>query len=100
MSVKFFYIFRRYFHQWNIQLHKVKSKNSGDSSRPTKKYGFSVVHEIGGHGVGLAMHEDPFIYHFGKKGTGMVLFPGMVFTIEPMVNEGTFKLIPKSKLIF
>ena len=54
-----------------------------------KKYGFSVVHEIGGHGVGVDFHEDPFVYHFGKKGTGMVLFPGMTFTIEPMVNEGT-----------
>ena len=53
-----------------------------------KKNGFSVVHEIGGHGVGIDFHEDPFIYHYGKKGTGMVLFPGMVFTIEPMVNAG------------
>ena len=53
-----------------------------------KKYGFSVVHEVGGHGVGKEFHEDPFVYHFGKKGTGMVLFPGMTFTIEPMVNEG------------
>ena len=53
-----------------------------------KDRGFSVVHEVGGHGVGVEFHEDPFIYHFGKKGTGMVLFPGMVFTIEPMVNEG------------
>ncbi len=54
-----------------------------------KKNGFSVVHEIGGHGVGIEFHEDPFIYHYGKKNTGMVLFPGMVFTIEPMINEGS-----------
>jgi len=54
-----------------------------------KSQGFSVVHEIGGHGVGVDFHEDPFVYHYGKKGTGMVLFPGMVFTIEPMVNEGS-----------
>lgn len=53
-----------------------------------KANGFSVVHEIGGHGVGVDFHEDPFVYHYGKKGTGMVLFPGMTFTIEPMVNEG------------
>ena len=53
-----------------------------------REAGFSVVHEIGGHGVGLEFHEDPFIYHYGKPGSGMVLFPGMVFTIEPMVNEG------------
>ena len=53
-----------------------------------KSKGYSVVHEIGGHGVGNDFHEDPFVYHYGKKGTGMVLFPGMVITIEPMVNEG------------
>lgn len=51
------------------------------------KNGYSVVHEIGGHGVGNDFHEDPFVYHYGKKGTGMVLFPGMVLTIEPMVNQ-------------
>lgn len=54
-----------------------------------KSQGFSVVHEIGGHGVGVGFHEDPFVYHYGRKNTGMVLFPGMVFTIEPMINEGT-----------
>ena len=52
------------------------------------KHGFSVVREIGGHGVGVEMHEDPYVCHYGKKDTGMVLFPGMVFTIEPMINEG------------
>ena len=52
------------------------------------KHGFSVVREIGGHGVGIEMHEDPYVCHYGKKDTGMVLFPGMVFTIEPMINEG------------
>ncbi len=57
--------------------------------RHAKKNGFSVVHEIGGHGVGVGFHEDPFIYHYGKKNTGMVLFPGMIFTIEPMINEGS-----------
>lgn len=50
--------------------------------------GFSVVKELGGHGVGLAMHEDPFVNHTAKLGTGMVLAPGMVFTIEPMINAG------------
>jgi len=54
-----------------------------------KEHGYSVVHEIGGHGVGKEFHEDPFVYHYGKKDTGMVLFPGMVITIEPMVNEGS-----------
>lgn len=50
--------------------------------------GFSVVREFGGHGVGLDIHEDPFVSHVGKKGTGMILAPGMVITIEPMINAG------------
>lgn len=53
-----------------------------------KDNGFSVVREFCGHGVGLAMHEDPCVMHFGKAGTGMVLVPGMVITIEPMINAG------------
>ena len=51
--------------------------------------GYTVVREIGGHGCGLEMHEDPYVCHVGRLGTGMVLCPGMVFTIEPMINEGT-----------
>ncbi|MDY5647637.1 MAG: methionyl aminopeptidase [Lachnospiraceae bacterium] len=50
--------------------------------------GYSVVREIGGHGVGLAFHEDPWVGYLGKRGTGMLLVPGMIFTIEPMVNMG------------
>lgn len=50
--------------------------------------GYSVVEDIGGHGVGLAFHEDPFVSFVTKRGTEMVLAPGMVFTIEPMVNMG------------
>ena len=56
-----------------------------------KKNGFSVVREIGGHGVGLAMHEDPFVCHTGLPGRGLLLVPGMIFTVEPMVNEGRAK---------
>lgn len=56
-----------------------------------KKNGFSVVREIGGHGVGLAMHEDPFVCHTGLAGRGILLIPGMIFTVEPMVNEGRAK---------
>lgn len=51
--------------------------------------GYSVVEEIGGHGIGLEFHEEPFVSYVTKKGTEMVLVPGMMFTIEPMVNEGT-----------
>lgn len=52
-------------------------------------HGYSVVEEIGGHGVGLEFHEDPWVGYIGKRGTGMVLVPGMIFTIEPMINMGT-----------
>lgn len=52
------------------------------------KHGYSVVEEFGGHGVGLEFHEEPFVSHVGKRKTGMVLVPGMIFTIEPMINAG------------
>lgn len=50
--------------------------------------GFSVVREFCGHGVGLKFHEEPDVLHYGKKGYGMLLVPGMTFTIEPMINMG------------
>lgn len=53
-----------------------------------EKNGFSVVREFGGHGVGVKFHEEPFVSHVGRPGTGMLLVPGMVFTIEPMINAG------------
>ena len=57
-----------------------------------KKNGFSVVRDLCGHGVGLEFHEEPDVEHFGKKGTGMLLVPGMVFTIEPTINMGTYEV--------
>ncbi|MST81093.1 methionyl aminopeptidase [Bilifractor porci] len=51
--------------------------------------GYSVVREIGGHGCGVEFHEDPFVSYVSLPGTGMLLVPGMCFTIEPMVNMGT-----------
>ena len=54
-----------------------------------KANGYSVVREIGGHGVGLEFHEDPFVSYITQKGTEMVMAPGMIFTIEPMVNIGS-----------
>ena len=57
-----------------------------------KKNGFSVVRDLCGHGVGVEFHEEPDVEHFGKKGTGMLLVPGMVFTIEPMINAGTWEV--------
>lgn len=50
--------------------------------------GYTVVREVGGHGIGLEFHEEPFVSYVIKKGTGMVMAPGMVFTIEPMINMG------------
>ena len=55
-----------------------------------EKNGVSVVRDLCGHGVGLEFHEEPEVTHFGRKGTGMLLVPGMVFTIEPMINMGTY----------
>ncbi|MBW1921519.1 MAG: M24 family metallopeptidase, partial [Deltaproteobacteria bacterium] len=54
--------------------------------------GCSVVREFVGHGVGFDFHEPPQIPHFGEKGKGIVLVPGMVFTIEPMINLGKKEL--------
>lgn len=53
-----------------------------------EKQGFSVVREYCGHGVGQQFHQDPQVLHYGKPGTGVKLVPGMIFTIEPMINAG------------
>ncbi|OOM76082.1 methionyl aminopeptidase [Clostridium sp. BL-8] len=59
--------------------------------------GYSVVREFGGHGVGLDIHEEPFVFHYGRRGTDMVLAPGMVFTIEPMINAGSHEIFIDKK---
>lgn len=68
----------------------------GDVGAAINKYakenGYSVVRDIGGHGVGLEFHEEPFVSHVSREGTGMLLVPGMIFTIEPMVNIGTARV--------
>lgn len=51
--------------------------------------GYSVVEDIGGHGIGLEFHEEPFVSYVTPKGSEMLLVPGMMFTIEPMINEGS-----------
>lgn len=58
-----------------------------------KKSKYSVVRDIGGHGVGLEFHEDPFVAHIGQKNRGMVLVPGMILTIEPMINAGSASVV-------
>ena len=57
-----------------------------------KKYHYGVVRDLAGHGVGLKFHEEPDVNHYGHKGEGMLLVPGMVFTIEPMINMGSYKV--------
>jgi methionyl aminopeptidase len=68
----------------------------GDISAAVQKRveeaGFSVVRDYVGHGIGRNMHEDPQIPNYGVKGRGIQIRPGMVFAIEPMVNEGTYRV--------
>jgi methionyl aminopeptidase len=68
----------------------------GDIGAAIQEYaeanGFSVVRDMVGHGVGRTFHTEPQVPHYGKRGTGLKLRPGMVFTVEPMLNEGTYDL--------
>ncbi len=72
----------------------------GDIGQAIQRYAeahsYSVVREYCGHGIGREFHEDPQVLHYGKAGTGLVLEPGMCFTVEPMVNAGKryIKLLP------
>ena len=56
--------------------------------RHAEGHGYSVVREFCGHGIGRNFHEDPQVLHYGKAGTGVKLTPGMIFTVEPMINAG------------
>lgn len=76
-----------------IALLQVKPWNFlGDMGQAIKDFvysnGYTVVREVGGHGVGLEFHEEPFVSYVARKGTEMLMVPGMVFTIEPMINMG------------
>ncbi len=78
----------------NVGLEKVKPWGFlGDMGQAihdfVKANGYSVVQEIGGHGVGLDFHEEPWVSYVSKRGTGMLMVPGMCFTIEPMINMGS-----------
>jgi methionyl aminopeptidase len=72
----------------------------GDVSYAVQSYvesfGYGVVRELVGHGVGRNLHEEPEIPNFGKRGKGVKLVPGMVFAIEPMVNQGTKHVVQES----
>ena len=54
-----------------------------------KKHGYTVVEDVGGHGVGLEFHEDPWVSYTSEENSGVIMEPGMMFTIEPMVNMGS-----------
>lgn len=78
-------------------INQVKVGNRlGDIGHAIQSYveskGFSVVRDFIGHGIGKDMHEDPQVLHYGTPGRGQRLVEGMVFTIEPMINTGTYKI--------
>ena len=60
--------------------------------RHAVKHGFEPVRQMGGHGIGRDMHEDPFVPMYGRAGTGVKLEAGMVLAIEPMINMGTYEI--------
>jgi methionyl aminopeptidase len=68
----------------------------GDIGHAIQEYAeahrFSVVRDFCGHGIGQVFHCEPQVLHYGQKGTGIVLEPGMIFTIEPMINAGTWQV--------
>ena len=80
-----------------LGLEQVKPGNFlGDTaaviSQHAHENGYTVVREIGGHAIGLEFHEDPFVSYVAPKGTEMLMVPGMVFTIEPMINMGGYEI--------
>ncbi len=80
-------------HCLNLGIQQVRPGNNiGNIGYAISRYataqGFSVVYEFCGHGVGVEFHEDPQIDHAARKNSGPVMKPGMIFTIEPMINEG------------
>lgn len=80
---------------------KVVKENAtlGDIGHAIQKYaessGYSVVREYCGHGIGKEMHEEPQVLHYGKPNSGLILKAGMTFTIEPMINQGSYKIKTK-----
>jgi methionyl aminopeptidase len=82
-------------------IEKARAGNRmGDVSHAIQSYvesfGYGVVRELVGHGIGKNLHEDPEVPNFGKQGKGVKLVPGMVFAIEPMINRGTKNVIQEN----
>ena len=85
-----------------LGLEQVKPWNFlGDMGQAVNDFatqnGYQVVREIGGHGVGLEFHEDPWVSYVSTNGTEMLLVPGLVFTFEPMINMGTWEIVTDEK---
>lgn len=85
-----------------VGLEQVKAWNfMGDMGQAIHDFvranGYSVVKEIGGHGTGNKFHENPFVSYVSRKGTRMLLVPGIVFTIEPMINMGKASVVLDEK---
>jgi len=84
---------------YNSMMKAIKILNKeitlGDIGSTIQTYveeeGFSVVRDFCGHGIGKVFHQEPNILHYGRKGTGPKLKAGMIFTIEPMINEGKYE---------
>jgi len=76
--------------------HAMPGKRLGDISSAVQKTaeteGYGIVRDFVGHGIGTALHEDPQVPNYGRKGRGIELKPGLVIAIEPMVNEGTYEI--------
>ncbi|MFN8336548.1 MAG: type I methionyl aminopeptidase [Cyclobacteriaceae bacterium] len=82
-------------------IEKARAGNRiGDVSHAIQSYvegfGYGVVRELVGHGIGKNLHEDPEVPNFGKQGKGVKLVPGMVFAIEPMINQGTKNVVQEN----
>lgn len=81
----------------DLGIKQVKPGNTlGDIGHAIQKHaelnGFSVVKDFIGHGIGRLFHTDPIVLHYGKPNTGLKLIPGMIFTIEPMINSGSYQV--------
>src|SRR5206468_249133 len=72
----------------HVVCHGIPGDNGSAIQRFAEGHGFSVVREFCGHGIGKQFHEEPQVLHYGRPGTGYKIQPGMVFTVEPMINAG------------
>ena len=91
-------LLNRTYHSLFLGIEQAKAGNRiGDIGHAIQTYvesfGYGVVRELVGHGVGKSLHEDPEVPNYGKRGKGVKIVPGMVFAIEPMINMGTKNVV-------